>query len=113
MQVTIVISALMSVLTLTACAASQGLLDRRQGIAMQTAVTRGQSELNCQEVTPTLISRELIKPVLQGGSAKSTERAEYTVGISGCDKRGIFVVICIEDIDVCFAAGPGPFHDWR
>jgi hypothetical protein len=37
------------------------------------------------------------------------QRAEYTVGVSGCGVRKTFVVICPEEGDGCFAAGPGRF----
>jgi len=35
------------------------------------------------------------------------QRAEYTVGVSGCDKRIVFTVICPDGGEGCFAAGSG------
>jgi len=40
------------------------------------------------------------------------QRAEYTIGVKGCDKRETYVVICPEGGEGCYAAGPGAFHNW-
>jgi hypothetical protein len=42
-------------------------------------------------------------------AAEGVERAEYTIGVSGCGERKTFVVLCPEGGDGCFAAGPGGF----
>lgn len=55
-------------------------LDNKQGMAMQTAVSRGQFEINCPAATGT-----------------------------GCGRRITFVVICPDEGDGCFATGPGRF----
>ena len=34
------------------------------------------------------------------------QRAEYTIGVTGCGRRETFVVICPQFGDGCFAAGP-------
>lgn len=80
-------------------------------MAIQTAVTRGREETHCQEVTPTLISRRVIQPEFQGLPAQGIERAEYRVGISGCGNRNMFIVVCSEDTDTCFAGASEPFQD--
>jgi hypothetical protein len=33
-------------------------------------------------------------------------RAEYTVGVAGCNQRTTYVVLCQEGTDTCFAANP-------
>jgi hypothetical protein len=38
------------------------------------------------------------------------QRAEYTIGVSGCGARKTFIVICPEESDGCFAAGPRSIH---
>jgi hypothetical protein len=81
---------------------------------VQTAVSRAQFEMNCQQVTPTIISREVVQPALQGPWVNGIQRAEYTVGVAGCGKRHTYVVICPDGGEGCFAAGPGRFHpDWQ
>jgi hypothetical protein len=32
------------------------------------------------------------------------ERAQYTIGVTGCDQRKTFVVLCAQGSDGCFAA---------
>ena len=94
------------------CMSQAQFLDSRQGVAMQTAVSRGQFELNCPAATGVIISRDVIQPALQGPWVNGIQRAEYTIGVSGCGQRKVFVVICPEGGDGCFAAGPGPFHNF-
>jgi len=79
---------------------------------MQTAVARGQFEMNCPSATGTLISQEVVQPALQGPSVSGIQRAEYTVGVAGCGQRTTFIVVCPEGGEGCFAAGPGPFHNF-
>jgi hypothetical protein len=51
----------------------------------------------------------VVQPAIQGPWVGGIQRAEYTVGVAGCEKRTTFVVICPEGGDGCFAAGPGRF----
>ena len=101
--------ALMAALAVAGCASQAQFLDGRQAMAMQTAVTRGQFEMNCPAATGTLLSKEVVQPALQGPLVAGLQRAEFTVGVAGCGKRTTFVVICPDEGDGCFAAGPGRF----
>jgi hypothetical protein len=97
------------------CVTQQQFLDQHQAMAMQTAVSRGQFELNCPAATGIVISREVVQPALQAtgpflGGVQGVQRAEYTIGVEGCGERKTFVVLCPEGGGGCFAAGPGPFH---
>jgi len=96
-------------LVATGCVSQAQFLDSKQGMAMQTAETRGQFEMNCPAATGTVLSREVVQPVLQGPFVGGIQRAEYTVGVAGCGKRTTFVVICPDEGDGCFATGPGRF----
>jgi hypothetical protein len=104
---------LMATLAVVGCATQGQLLDSKQALAMQTAANRGKFAMNCQEATPTVISREVIQPALQGPFVNGIQRAEYTIGVSGCGTRTTFVVICPDGGEGCFGAGPGRFHDWQ
>lgn len=99
-----------ALLALAACATTQQMLDESQPQAMETAVNRGKFEMNCPSATGVLISREVVQPALQGPWTEGIQRAEYTIGVEGCNQRKTFVVICPEGGGGCFAAGPGPFH---
>jgi hypothetical protein len=106
--------ALIAVLFSAGCASQAEFLNNNQFNATHTAVSRAQFEMNCQQVTPTIISREVVQPALQGPWVNGIQRAEYTVGVAGCGKRTTYVVICPDGGGGCFAAGPGRFHpDWQ
>ena len=101
---------LFSALSATACQSNTRFLDANQGMAIETAVSRGRFELNCSTVTPTVLSREVVEPAIVGPRVYGIARAEYTIGVSGCGDRKTFVVICPDGGDGCFAAGPGRFY---
>ena len=97
-------------LGMSACVSQTQMLDNLQPMAMQNAEVRGRFELNCPSATAPVLSREVVQPVLRGPFIGSgIQRAEYTNGIAGCGVRKTFVVICPEEGDGCFAAGPGRF----
>ena len=96
----------------TGCQTQAQILESEKATAMQVAVNRGRFEMNCPQATPTVISREVIQPALQGPFVNGIQRAEYTIGVAGCGKRTTFVVICPDGGEGCFGAGPGPFHNW-
>jgi hypothetical protein len=96
-------------LAVVGCVSTQSQsLASRQDMAMQTAVSRAQFEMDCQKVTPVLISEEAVQPVEP--YVHGSRRAEYTIGVSGCDKRTTFTVICLEGEKGCLAADSGRFH---
>lgn len=102
-------SMLVAVLAISGCATQAQFLDSKQTMAMNTAVSRGQFEMNCPQATGTIISREVVQPALQGPWVGGIQRAEFTVGVAGCGQRTTFVVVCPDEGDGCFAAGPGRF----
>lgn len=86
-------------LVLAGCASDQQLLANEQDNAVRTALRRGQFELSCPSATGVLLSSNLLQPVLWNG----IERAEYTVGVAGCDQKGIYLVVCQLDSVSCVA----------
>lgn len=88
------------------CATQQQMLTSRQPEAMQTAVTRGRFDLNCPTAMGTVLSQDFIQPAIQGPWVSGLQRVEYTVGVEGCNQRKVYVVICQEGTDTCFAATP-------
>jgi hypothetical protein len=109
----VILLAVVVVIGAAGCATQQQFLQSKQNMAVNTAMNRAQFEMNCQEVTPTVISREVVQPALQGPWVNGIERAEYTIGATGCGKKMMFIVICPEGGEGCFAAGPGRFHEWQ
>ena len=91
------------VVALAGCQSNEQMLDATQQMALDTAVTRGRFDMNCPAATGTVLSRQIIDPVVQvrfGG----TVRNEYTIGIEGCGQRTSMVVICPQGGDGCIAA---------
>ncbi|MEI2780893.1 MAG: hypothetical protein V9H25_06370 [Candidatus Competibacter sp.] len=95
---------LIVVLGMTGCVSQSQFLDNNQDMALQTAVNRGRFDLNCPAATGLVLSREVVQPALQGPVMGGIQRAEYTVGVSGCGQKGTYVVVCPEGGDGCFAA---------
>lgn len=85
---------------LAGCQSDAQLLAKEQDIARDTALRRGQFELNCPAATATVLSSVMLQPVAWRG----TERAEYTVGVAGCDQKKTYVVVCPLDTSACIAA---------
>jgi hypothetical protein len=85
---------------LAGCQSDAQILASEQAVATQTATRRGQFELNCPQAKGTLLSSNLLQPVVWGG----LERAEYTVGVEGCGQRKTYVVVCQLGSPACFAA---------
>jgi hypothetical protein len=81
------------------------LTTAKQPMALDFALKRARFEMNCPAATGQVLSSETIQP--PGGVGprfQGVERAQYTIGITGCDKRETMVVICADQADGCFAA---------
>lgn len=92
---------------MSGCVTQQQMLAGKQPMAMQTAASRGQFDLNCPSAEPILLSQEVTQPALQGPWVAGIEREEYTIGVQGCGQRKTYVVVCPQGGDNCFAANSG------
>jgi len=92
-------------LVLTGCVSDQQTLNNESGAAVQVAVARGQFELSCPAAQGTVLSRNLINPVLNGPMMNGQQRAEYTIGVSGCGQKAIYISVCQVGSVSCVAAG--------
>jgi hypothetical protein len=104
------LQAFIALLAMTGCAAQSQFLNTKQPMATETVLNRARFEMNCPEATATIISEEVIQPSLRRPWVNGIQRAEYTVGVTGCGKRHTYVVLCPDNSEGCYAAGPGPFH---
>ncbi len=95
------------VMATTGCATQAQFLDSKQAAATETALTRARFEMNCPQATGTVLSREAIQPLVMAPMAGvgGVQRAEYTIGVAGCNHRATYVVICPDTSASCFAAG--------
>jgi hypothetical protein len=96
-----VLPALLVPMLLAGCQTAQQALAADSDAAIHAALTRARFEMNCPAATGTVLSSTMLQPVLWGG----IERAEYQIGVSGCDKRATYIVICPEDGSSCLATG--------
>jgi len=82
---------------------STPFIQQAEPAALETAQRRGVFELNCPSATASILSQENVQPV---SFYFGEERAEYTIGVSGCGKRATYVVICPDNgSESCFAGG--------
>jgi hypothetical protein len=90
----------------TACPSQTQTLANKQGAATEAALQRGRFDLNCPSATATVLSSDYLQPAVQGPWVSGLQRAEYTVGVEGCNQRTTYVVLCQVGTDTCFAANP-------
>jgi hypothetical protein len=94
--------ALATVAVLAGCASGPPFIDQAQPEALAIALRRAAFEFNCPAATTQVLSRETLQPV---SFRFGVERAEYTIGATGCGKRATFVVICPDQPgSTCFSA---------
>jgi hypothetical protein len=105
MSVRTTILALVAVALTVGCQTTAQVLDSLQPQAIAVATRRAQFEMNCPTAVGQLISREEVQPMIMNPRFGGVVRAEYTVGVAGCNQRATYLVICPEDGSGCFAAG--------
>jgi hypothetical protein len=87
------------------CTSTAEYMQKLEPQAVETAVNRGKFEMNCPAATGSILSRDMLQPAVQGIRFSGPERAEYTVGVSGCGQRATYLVICPLDQSGCWSAG--------
>ena len=87
------------------CQSQQQMVDEMQADATQVAKQRGKFELNCPTATAEVLSKEMIQSEVVNPRWAPPQRAQYTVGVAGCDKRATYLVVCAEGGTGCVAAG--------
>jgi len=98
---------LVATVLVAACATQTQMLDNKQDMATQTALTRGKFEMNCPDATAQILSREVTQPAINSPWIAGVQRAEYTVGVEGCGKRQTYLVLCPQGGESCFAGDGG------
>lgn len=91
---------LFAALTAAGCMTESQFLASRQPTAMQVAVSRGRSEMNCPSATGEMLSQEFTQtiqtPVVQGGYT-----GQFAIGVTGCGQRRVYQVFCPMEGDSC------------
>lgn len=98
-------SVLIVAFAVAGCQSNQQVLAGSQQEAIGVATTRAKFEFNCPQATGSVLSSEMVQPAIDGPIVRGPERAEYTIGVAGCDQRKTYIVICPQDgSSGCFAA---------
>jgi hypothetical protein len=105
MKMTGVLGGLLLAAGLFGCQSQQQVVDEMQSDATQVAQQRGKFELNCPTATAGVLSKEMIQSVITNPMWAPPQRAEYTVGVSGCGKRATYLVVCAQGGTGCVAGG--------
>jgi len=77
--------------------------------AVETALTRAHYDLQCPAPRGQVQSLQALPPLLEPGPmlpGTGIQRAEFTIGITGCSRPATMVVICSQE-NGCFAGQPG------
>ncbi len=90
---------------LVGCASEPSFLDSKQGTAVDTALARGKFDMNCPAAQGSVLSRQFIQAPMTGPRMASVgvDRAEYTIGVQGCNQRGTYIVVCSQGTEGCIA----------
>jgi hypothetical protein len=103
MSKSLTIWALIGALGAAGCMTESQFLASRQPTAMQVAVSRGQSEMNCPSATGQVLSQEMTQPPVQGSWLQGESRGLFTIGVVGCGQRRVYQVFCPMEGDSCTA----------
>lgn len=105
MKTLIALSAVAFAGVLGGCQSQQQIVNEMQADATQVAQQRGKFELNCPAATAQILSKEMIQSAITNPRWAPPQRAEYTVGVSGCGQRATYLVVCAQGGTGCIAAG--------
>jgi len=93
-------------LLLGGCVTDAQFLAQNSSAALRTAESRGKFELNCPQVTSSVLSQKVIQGIQGGygryGGAWAGPWTEYTVGVRGCGREAVYMAVC-RDPDSCNA----------
>jgi len=88
------------------CMTEGQFLASRQPTAMEVAVSRGQSEMNCPSATGEMLSQEFTQAV-QTPNPQAGYSGLFTIGVTGCGQRRVYQVFCAMKGDGCTPLGGG------
>jgi hypothetical protein len=76
-----------------------------QPMAIDFALKRARFDMNCPTATASVLSSETVQPPARALMInQGPERAQYTIGATGCGQRETLQVICAQGGDGCFVA---------
>jgi len=86
------LAVLMASAVLGGCMNDQQFLAQNQSAAIDATVSRAKFELNCPDVTASVLSSK----VTQVQFANVSNRTEYTIGARGCGRQAVYITYCLD-----------------
>jgi hypothetical protein len=87
------------------CQSTQDWMKSMEPKALQAAEKRGRFELDCPAATAQVLNEQDVQPEIRAVRFQAPDRAVFTIGVNGCNKRATYVVVCPDDgSNNCFAA---------
>lgn len=74
---------------LAGCMTNEQFVAQNQEAAVKATTARAAFELNCQNVTPSVLTSKVVQPRF------GYERTEYTIGVRGCGKQAVYLTYCL------------------
>jgi hypothetical protein len=75
--------------------------------AVNTALTKARFEMNCPAATGSVLTSEVMQgPNTFGPMVQTVQRAQFTIGVTGCGQRATYQVICADGGNGCVAGAP-------
>jgi hypothetical protein len=99
-----------TILICLAACQTESFLQSAQSPAINSAQRRAQFEFNCPAATGKVISSENIQEPMGNFRWTPPQRAEYTIGVAGCNKRSTYLVICTEGGGCIAGSGSGEYN---
>jgi len=91
--------AVLVALIVSACASGPPFVDTMQPKAMSMAESQARFALDCPQATGSVLHSEELQPLAFGGPV----RAQYSIGVAGCNRRTIVQILCSENNNQCVA----------
>ena len=82
----------LGVLVMLLASACVNIMTQNAPGALQTAESRARFELNCPNVTASILSQKIVQGWRFEGS-------EYTIGVRGCGREAVYVTYCRDQTD--------------
>ena len=92
-------------IAVSGCQSTQDWMKSMEPKAIEAAEKRGRFELNCPAAMAQVLNEQDVQPEIRAVRFQAPDRAVFTIGVSGCNKRATYVVVCPNDgSGNCFAA---------
>lgn len=95
----------LSMLIVAGCASGPPYIQTAEPGAIDAAQRRARFDLDCPTPQVEVLTRETLQPPLEFTRFAPPDRAEYTIGATGCGQRRIYLVVCTEGTGGCIAVG--------